>query len=86
MATCAMCKRDRELRDSHIVPRFAFEHLKRTSATGFLRLSSQPNRRIQDGRKLPLLCDDCEQRVVEQKFAEVVFKPYIADRAGGDPV
>jgi hypothetical protein len=83
MPLCALCLCDRELSDSHLVPKFVFDYLKRTSATGYLRFSSQPNRRVQDGRKLPMLCTDCERRfsILEKAFAEIVFQPYTKDRA-----
>ena len=72
MAVCALCLQERQLRDSHIIPKFVFDYLKRTSATGFLRFSDRPNRRAQDGMTAALLCDECEQRlsVFEKYFAE----------------
>lgn len=58
---CALCLVDRPLKESHIVPAFVVRHLTETSATGFL---TQPGsqKRIQDGPKEALLCEDCEQR------------------------
>jgi len=83
VSTCALCLDHRPLRDSHIVPKFIFEHLKRTSATGFLRAGTEPNLRAQDGVKVPLLCEQCEQRfsVFERSFAQGLFRPYSADRS-----
>ena len=83
MASCALCKQERDLRESHIVPKFIFDYLKETSATGYLRFSREPNRRVQDGTKVPLLCGECEQRfaTLEKYFSERIFTPYSADRS-----
>lgn len=83
MPACALCLAERELRESHIIPKFVFKYLKRTSATGYLRFGTQPNRRVQDGRKVPMLCEECEQRfsTLEKYFAETLFEPYTADRS-----
>ena len=37
LGTCALCGQQKDLRKSHIVPRFVGKWLKSTSATGFLR-------------------------------------------------
>lgn len=60
MPICALCLKDKELEESHIIPSFIINWLKRTSLTGNLRNPMQNNRRIQDGYKIPLLCRDCE--------------------------
>jgi hypothetical protein len=72
---CRLCGKTKELRESHILPGFVFRWQKETSATGYLRSRQQPNRRVQDGRKLPLLCGDCEQRFNqwETEFAKRIF-------------
>ena len=61
LTTCALCQSSTDLRNSHIVPKFAFDWLKRTSGTGYLRLGSNVNKREQDGFKERMLCGDCEQ-------------------------
>jgi hypothetical protein len=58
---CALCKRDVPLVESHILPAFIFRWKKETSATGYLRNSQNPKKRVQDGLKVPLLCIDCER-------------------------
>ncbi|WP_138429614.1 hypothetical protein [Fodinibius saliphilus] len=75
---CAFCKLDRELRESHIIPKSFGKWVKKTSATGFLRNAENPNLRRQDVWKTKLLCDECEQRfgVYEKKFMEKIFRPY----------
>lgn len=61
---------------SHIIPKFVYNSLKRTG-TRFQRISGDPNRRVQDGVKMHLLCGTCEQRLSqwERTFVQEVFKP-----------
>lgn len=77
MTTCAFCREQSILRDSHVVPKFVFDWLKETSGTGYLRFSETPNKREQDGLKTPMLCDYCEQRfsLWENLTASRIFKP-----------
>lgn len=74
---CKLCCKQRELRESHIIPKFVFDWLKESSATGFLRRSDVPNRRVQDGVKPDMLCDDCEGLFNrwETQFATKIFHP-----------
>ncbi len=74
---CALCAGSSDLQASHIIPRFVFEWLRRTSATGHIRSSESPNRRVQDGLKPRMLCRDCEQLFSswEKEFAESCFAP-----------
>lgn len=58
---CALCRRSRTLRLSHIVPAFAGRYLKETSSTGYLRSMVNPNLRRQDLGKRFLLCGECEE-------------------------
>jgi hypothetical protein len=78
MADCALCGGPGPRRDSHILPAFVFDYMKESSATGYIRFGTCPNRRVQDGIKLPLLCDDCEGKLScwEKLFAERIFVPY----------
>jgi hypothetical protein len=78
---CRLCGEPRELQESHVIPSFVYKWLKETSATGFLRFSDTPNRRVQDGYKEYWLCFDCEQRlnVWETQFANKVFHPLNGD-------
>jgi len=72
---CRLCLEQRELKTSHIVPKFVFRWLKKTSATGYLRYGKDMQRRAQDGLKTPLLCGGCEQKFStwEKQFAETLF-------------
>jgi hypothetical protein len=79
MTTCALCKSDKPLVESHIIPQFVFDRIKNNSPTGFLRGGIlDVNLRRQDGDKPKMLCDDCEQRFseAEKKFTEKIFAPY----------
>lgn len=76
--SCALCQRQTQLASSHILPAFAFRHVRRTSVTPYFRASNAPNRRVQDGLKVPLLCHDCEALIssYEDTFARRLFRPF----------
>ena len=54
---------------------------KKTSATGILRLATEPNIPFQDLKTEKLLCYDCEQRFsrLETFFATNIFYPYVKE-------
>ena len=74
---CAFCGQQVPLRESHVLPAFAFRWLRGRSGTGHIRHTDNPNRRVQDGLKLKWLCDACEGRFSrsETTFATKVFHP-----------
>lgn len=74
---CRLCGLTKPLSESHIVPSFVYDWLKKSSVTGHFRSGEKPNKRVQDGYKPPLLCGDCEQRlgIWEKTFSERVFVP-----------
>lgn len=74
---CALCQKKSKLSESHIVPGFVFDWMKKTSGTGHIRRSERPNLRVQDGCKISLLCEECENLfgVWEKHFAEEIFLP-----------
>jgi hypothetical protein len=78
---CRLCRKETALRESHIIPKFAFRWIKETSATGNLRFSQTPNKRVQDGEKPKLLCHRCEEFFsgFETEFSSKVFYPYHKD-------
>jgi hypothetical protein len=79
MGTCALCKSDKPLKRSHIIPQFVFDTIKDNSPTGFLRGGFlKPNQRLQDGDKLDMLCEACELCFsrTEHEFKENIFRPY----------
>lgn len=57
---CALCRKEAELEESHIIPKFVFKSLKKHSPTGNMRMAVEPNKKVQDGDKLNLLCGSCE--------------------------
>jgi hypothetical protein len=79
VSVCAFCEEEAELRESHVLPAFVFRWLRGRSGLGHIRNSDTPNRRVQDGLKLPWLCDECEGRFsrFETAFATKVFYPWL---------
>jgi SEC-C motif len=75
---CRLCGKEGQLILSHLIPRFAVQWLKRTSATGFLRNLSNPAKRQQETHREYLLCATCEQVLGrdEKAFAERIFIPH----------
>lgn len=82
MSTCRLCGSREALQKSHIIPAFIFKWLKETSATGHIRFGEQPNRRVQDGYKIPMLCRRCESAfsALETQFSKQIFHPYAETR------
>lgn len=81
---CALCGRKTLLKESHIIPKFVIQWLKKTSATGHIRDVIAPNRRIQDLPREYLLCAECEGRFsyFEKQFSEKIFLPYKERKTG----
>ncbi len=77
IAKCQLCDKNRELRESHIIPSFVYKWLKTSSGTGHIRFGGAPNLRSQDGHKSYLLCDTCEGlfNSWETEFANSIFHP-----------
>ncbi|WP_196602305.1 hypothetical protein, partial [Pectinatus frisingensis] len=74
---CALCRQNKELQLSHIVPHFVGRKLKKT-ALGNIRVTNEPNKVVQDIEKHFMLCHDCEEAfsVRESWFANQIFNPY----------
>jgi len=77
---CALCRKEAELEVSHIIPKFVFRTLKKNSPTGNMRLTSEPNRKVQDGDKQRLLCGECEDlfNQDETTFANTIYHEFQA--------
>lgn len=75
---CRLCSSAPAIENSHVIPGFVFRAIKSDSPTGFFRNPNNPNRRLQDGDKLPLLCAACEQRFgdAEGEFATNIFSAF----------
>jgi hypothetical protein len=84
MSICKLCEEEKNLELSHIIPKFVFRHLKKTSPTGHMHSTDNPNKSMQDGLKLPFLCGDCENLFSswETKFANEIFFKYQKTRKG----
>ncbi|MHB9881085.1 hypothetical protein ACSMXM_15705 [Pacificimonas sp. ICDLI1SI03] len=78
---CNLCGEQREIVDSHMIPKFAFKWMKDTSPTGVFRSKSNPNLVPQDGPHRHFLCSKCESTLndFETPFANVVFHPRVLE-------
>lgn len=78
---CALYRSREELRKSHIIPKFAFDYLKKTGGK-YMRKYGSPNKRVQDGPKRYLLGERAESDFSrrERWFANNIFFPYMKDR------
>lgn len=80
MENCKLCSENKELVESHIIPKFIGKWLKKTSSTGYLTSSGNDEvpKRSQDLTKRPLLCKSCENvfSKFETFFANKIFFPY----------
>src|ERR1700683_1368534 len=74
--TCGLCGNASALKLSHIVPAFFDRRLRADSGTPFMR-GSDPNRRVQSGPKMHLLCAPCEVAFSksETEFAQTFYHP-----------
>lgn len=79
---CALCQEKKELRSSHIIPKFFLKEYERrikrkhpTRDKVFLRRFDNPNQREQDIEKQNLLCQDCESLFAkyEQKLQQYLY-------------
>ena len=77
MGQCALCRANKELQLSHIIPHFVGRKLIKTSP-GNIRITKEPNKVAQDIEKHRLLCHDCEElfSAKERWFANTIFNPY----------
>ena len=81
---CQLCGKTGQLELGHIIPAFVFRRKMETSATGYMRPTYSPNRRVQDGLKDYILCRSCEARFSEweRAFSQNIFEPGLKhDRA-----
>lgn len=79
---CALCRKSKELKESHLIPKFVGKWLKKTSATGYLRNTDNINKRQQDIIKEYLLCGECELLFSnwEKQFSEKMFIPFLDEK------
>ena len=79
---CKLCMKEKNLSNSHIIPKFVVRWLKDTSATGYLRQAEKPNIRKQDIITRKILCRHCEGLFSrnETQFAKNIFLPFQNDK------
>jgi len=77
---CALYDVETELKLSHIIPKFAFDFMKKTGGK-YLRTIENPDVRVQDGPKEYLLGEKAEQEFSKRErwFANNIFFPYMRD-------
>lgn len=75
---CRLLDIEADLRQSHIIPKFALDHMKKTGSR-FLRRFSEPNLRMQDGMRKYWLCSEAEEKFSKREtwFANKIFYPYL---------
>ncbi|EJV0610147.1 hypothetical protein [Vibrio parahaemolyticus] len=75
MQTCKLCNENRELRESHIIPRFLYRYMIKVTDNNLTQFSGALNLWQRSNRQLTkkLLCSDCEQRLGsnETEFSDV---------------
>ena len=78
---CRLTRKEMELRNSHIYPKFVVEWMKSTGSK-YHRGYTTPNKREQDGYKKYLLSEEAEQLFSKREkwFAENIFRKYLNDR------
>ena len=76
---CILCRSAPSISNSHVIPKFVFRWMRKTGGTGYLRFAKTPNKRVQDGLKLALLCSSCETEIgkLENQFSSGVFFPSV---------
>jgi len=81
MERCKLCHKEKELQESHIIPKFVYKWMKQTG-TGRFRQGFNINKPLQDGIKEFLLCRDCEQEFSKREdwFKKNVFDSFINRR------
>jgi len=74
---CFLCRINYCKEESHIISKFAYKWLKDTSVTNYIRMGGNVNVRVQDGIKIKLLCEECEDlfNKWETTFANKIFYP-----------
>ncbi|GEP52279.1 hypothetical protein FNO01nite_29510 [Flavobacterium noncentrifugens] len=80
IGNCALYDIETDLKLSHIIPKFAFDYLKKTGGK-YLRTFENPDQRVQDGPKEYLLSERAEQDFSKRErwFSNHVFLPYLKE-------
>lgn len=77
---CLLCGKPGPLRWGHVIPKAVGAWIRKTSATGTLRNSANPNRPLQDLPTFPMLSDCCEERFSKHESLAIsrVWAPLVA--------
>ena len=77
--SCALCKKDTELRKSHLIPKFVYKRIRLHPKSRF-RSIDNIKVPMQDGEKYTMLCHECEERfsALETFFSKHYFDPYLS--------
>lgn len=78
--TCALCKREEQLKESHLIPKLVYRRIRSHPNSRFRSLDNI-TKVWQDGEKYEMLCHDCEEKfsALETYFAKHFLDPYLAD-------
>ena len=77
---CALCGREAELMQSHIIPKLVYRRIRAFPNSRF-RSMDNFGKELQDGEKRPMLCHDCEEKFItlETWFAKHFLDKYLKD-------
>lgn len=73
---CALCKEEKELMKSHIIPSLVYKRIRSNKHSRFRSLDNI-EKVLQDGEKRPMLCHECEElfssfeRLFANKYLDV---------------
>ena len=81
---CRLCLGNKELRESHIIPKMFYRNVVKNSVTGKMRSSLDVNKVVQDGVKLPFLCEECERLFsgYETHFSNAIYQTLLKSENG----
>jgi hypothetical protein len=74
MEVCKYCNNNEAIENSHLIPKSIYDWLKTTAPSPYIRSTHNPNQRVQDGIKPPLLCTECEVKF--SQVEEIFYKNY----------
>lgn len=80
MPVCRLCKKEGQLRRSHIIPEFLWKGLYDETNTffGVTGKGSVGHRKLQKGLREPLFCDACEQHF-NDAFEKPFYRQWVKD-------
>lgn len=78
--TCRLCKEDKPLKDSHIIPKFAYKATNDSKNRSLIVYQDSISEWIQSGVKTPLLCGDCEERLCSYEKELSVFLKMLQEK------